>query len=667
MYVLCLQSAVPGSRLVVVMSMTHGDDQLMEDTSLCIQDGGCRHCGEPSFDAEHTHYVLSPFCHAQAGSFSLRVSLEALPECFESYSPDQLPGCPALHGDFQQLTAMSVVPSSLSSNASLVSKSATDVAAASSPMIIQVNSVLSFYIQLRDKFNNVIPASSDILVFFKIYHGNSDNMTAVDPKQIYVEGDAEAGVYIASFTTTAAMGSSRELLVTHEMSSGRTTLGQYDTPLGTFPLPEGVYPLDVQCSDGYMFQQGVGCICQPGYAGSPCRKCGPGLYQPLAGQEDCLACPQSSEPNALSTACVCMSDFFNTNPDLDGEVACDTCPVNGECGENLLVPLPGNWHRHPLSRTITRCLHPDACACAHMPSANAEGVAREEADAVLEHLETNAKAVLATGCQALEGSTCDSIDTCSGIGLINPDMCALPNEYWPQCFVDRFSNESGCGDDSHDAADGGWWVCGPELRGAVVRAATSAVLVNGVSHETAGDWQCTKGYKGPLCSICEEGYGRAQGFQCSKCPSIQWHNHAKYALMLAIQAASITLTVRSTLKLNTGAQKRARHSEVIKVLVSYMQLTSLAQNLQLEWPEAVQGILATQATVTAPGDEIVSFDCSVSQDHTRFIGLDQDSYNKTYFLKMFFAALLPWIGVAVAAVVWGIIWLLERKKVGRKN
>ena len=496
----CMRDTVDGSTLTAWMGANAADD--------C--DMACSACGVPVYDAAIAKYRLPRFCQNRTGDYPVQVQLSGA----------------ALDGLLGAALSVVVEPSAIDQDASRVLPSKA-LTAATEPLQSSVNEQLQFYIQLRDTFSNVIRASADVLVFFQLTvtrHEEGGEPQEVDGLEIFVDGDPTFGFYITTFRTSRSMGGSVRLGVAHSTTVGTTLLGRYTGGSSSNQeegLPPGTYPLEVSCSEGYTLAASGGCECQPGYAGTPCVKCGPGLYQALPGQASCVACPQSSEANNGGTACTCLSNFYNANPDAAAVVECRLCPDNAECGNNLITPLPGFWHRHPLSPQVSKCLSPGACMCTTNPG----GATDASATALKDRFTADIGAVLAVSCPS-NGTACGSLEECP----LNSAICRLPASSWPAC-VSGLETQS-CG---AIALDEGWWACDSEVRSAALRASHAAVLLDDYPALAASDWQCGPGYTGPLCSICKEGYGRSKGFECARCPSDVWTNHMKYALSVALQ------------------------------------------------------------------------------------------------------------------------------------
>ena len=97
-----------------------------------------------------------------------------------------------------------------------------------------------------------------------------------------------------------------------------------------------------------------------------------------------------------------------------------------------------------------------------------------------------------------------------------------------------------------------WGACGTGLAGmgAVVLSCGQLLMVRGVGR-----------YRGPLCSVCEPGYGKLDGTQCSACPDMVWSILIGVAGFVVILGA-ISFLVRQTIK---DAGEVSLRSSVMKV------------------------------------------------------------------------------------------------------
>ena len=160
---------------------------------------------------------------------------------------------------------------------------------------------------------------------------------------------------------------------------------------------------------------------------------------------------------------------------------------------------------------------------------------------------------------------------------------------------------------------------------------------------------CNQGYKGVLCTECEEGWGKSQTYECVKCePTFSF-----FAQMILAALFKIGLICYAIYK----SQKDNLHSIALRVLITFFQIESMLFEVPMIWPsfivEIKNFITSLFSSGVSPGS--YSFDCVYY-----WIGLSPNlSYFESNSLMSFFAPLL-W---TVAAG----FFLLLRKYVSKKH
>lgn len=162
-------------------------------------------------------------------------------------------------------------------------------------------------------------------------------------------------------------------------------------------------------------------------------------------------------------------------------------------------------------------------------------------------------------------------------------------------------------------------------------------------NETFDNSQCSKGYIGILCQSCEKGYSRDSSGKCSKCPS-----EDKNAIILIFLIISIfiiaAIFVQTTLR--TAFSPKAITSIYIKIFTNYLQLVFLTTQFKLEWPSYVLEIFNVQKSASSVSEQIFSVDCYISKDG------NSEASTDTYYTKLVFLALLPFIIFIVSLIFW---------------
>ncbi|KAJ9452165.1 putative uridine nucleosidase 2, partial [Diplonema papillatum] len=121
----------------------------------------------------------------------------------------------------------------------------------------------------------------------------------------------------------------------------------------------------------------------------------------------------------------------------------------------------------------------------------------------------------------------------------------------------------------------------------------------------AGDRSCEKGSKGPLCSVCDDGYGKS-GDVCQSCPS-----RALNIFTVSIVALGVVLVIYIMVKTNltNGAKGKSMLSIVIKLLMNYLQTASLMRSFLLKVRGVVNDMLDVQEKASGPSTQFISFSC----------------------------------------------------------
>jgi len=97
---------------------------------------------------------------------------------------------------------------------------------------------------------------------------------------------------------------------------------------------------------------------------------------------------------------------------------------------------------------------------------------------------------------------------------------------------------------------------------------------------------------GNLCTECQRPeWGRVARFDCERCPSPTTNR-----LRLFLSVLVLFLVVSGTTYVTLKSNKRSRTSIILKILLSYVQLNSLAASFDFEWPDPVRQLFVTFST-----------------------------------------------------------------------
>jgi len=124
--------------------------------------------------------------------------------------------------------------------------------------------------------------------------------------------------------------------------------------------------------------------------------------------------------------------------------------------------------------------------------------------------------------------------------------------------------------------------------------------------------QCQPGYQGNLCGSCAPGYGITLPLKCSRCMSPAWQLGVYMALSI-VAVLFVAGTVHFTWKDNLQGGKHLRPSDIIKVLVQFLQYMIILGSISAPWPPQLRRLFSAAAVVFgASVGQAVSLDCWLS-------------------------------------------------------
>mmetsp|Transcript_31739 Transcript_31739/g.40745 ORF Transcript_31739/g.40745 Transcript_31739/m.40745 type:complete len:1210 (-) Transcript_31739:340-3969(-) len=125
--------------------------------------------------------------------------------------------------------------------------------------------------------------------------------------------------------------------------------------------------------------------------------------------------------------------------------------------------------------------------------------------------------------------------------------------------------------------------------------------------------ECGEGYQGNRCAQCDVAgkYGSQLGISCAKCPDSLVGTYFVALAGIMIIAAIALLAIR--MKLNRHDQATNKLTVVIKIFMSWGQLTTFFLGLSLNWPFSVENILEKEALIFNLGEHLISVDCIFNQ------------------------------------------------------
>lgn len=173
------------------------------------------------------------------------------------------------------------------------------------------------------------------------------------------------------------------------------------------------------------------------------------------------------------------------------------------------------------------------------------------------------------------------------------------------------------------------------------------LTLNGTDEDTLRQASCYAGYEGPLCAVCAAGYGRDTDLRCSECPSFAY-NTGQLALTSFTNLLSVSMTIRTNMLCGLrGGVRPPLHSQIIKIFLNYLTVTSLASRAPLRWPKRIEELFAAQSTGTHSSGKTVSLECSMpDRGHPKFLDVMAG-----YLILMPVAAVMPYL-------VWNVIYFV---------
>jgi hypothetical protein len=146
-----------------------------------------------------------------------------------------------------------------------------------------------------------------------------------------------------------------------------------------------------------------------------------------------------------------------------------------------------------------------------------------------------------------------------------------------------------------------------------------------------------------FCATCAIGYKRHGGVtKCKKCPP-PGTNRALLAVGFFVMMFGSALMVYLTIK-EAGDTEDTSES-IKKIILNFLQLTSLAAGLPLQWPDAVDACLTTMATISSAGSTLLVPDCELT---------DIPTADAFYMKQIAFALLVP-AAIVFILLVWTVI------------
>ena len=156
------------------------------------------------------------------------------------------------------------------------------------------------------------------------------------------------------------------------------------------------------------------------------------------------------------------------------------------------------------------------------------------------------------------------------------------------------------------------------------------------------DSTCTDGYKGPLCSVCDQGHYK-ELHQCRKCPSMVWMSaqlSTMSVVFLIIAAVGVWTNKRKNKKGEGEHSFADAFLSKIKIAIGFYQVTYglLEAFSYIEWPESMQ--------VISKYSEILQLNVlQMAPVHCLFPGMQADAFASLFAIMTINAAIVVFAGV----------------------
>jgi hypothetical protein len=142
---------------------------------------------------------------------------------------------------------------------------------------------------------------------------------------------------------------------------------------------------------------------------------------------------------------------------------------------------------------------------------------------------------------------------------------------------------------------------------------------------------CEPGTKGPLCGVCEDGLGKV-GTVCQDCPEL-WIGVVYLIFVVLLASAFVANMTRA------GQSEITPEKPLTKILMSYLQVLGLMQDLNLRFP----GLLATSMGFAGGSSSFAirgwSFECFISRN---------------FYASFYWHLSIPLVAWSVVALAWAI-------------
>ena len=169
------------------------------------------------------------------------------------------------------------------------------------------------------------------------------------------------------------------------------------------------------------------------------------------------------------------------------------------------------------------------------------------------------------------------------------------------------------------------------------------------------DAQCAEGYSGNACGVCRSNtsFGLTSPFVCKKCLS-QPATVAIYVVALLCLVALLTYMADATWQDNQEVTNELRVSNVLKVLVLYVQYLVVLGTARVFWPDSLSAVFtAAYLLFSSSTGQFISLDCLLSNHRA-------DLVVPMAVVKQLIYLVLPFIVMLAVGIMYAVFVVLSR-------
>jgi hypothetical protein len=112
-----------------------------------------------------------------------------------------------------------------------------------------------------------------------------------------------------------------------------------------------------------------------------------------------------------------------------------------------------------------------------------------------------------------------------------------------------------------------------------------------------------------LCAACASGFKRAGEARCKRCPAVTAN---RVLMAVGVLAMILAAAILIYMAIEAADAKENVSDAMKKIMINYLQVTSLAAGFPLKWPEPVEQMFAAMSAISSAGQHILSPDCELS-------------------------------------------------------